>query len=171
VKWLSLESRTVLSALVVLDVVVFGGWIAREEVGRRIGTQVLLPIEGVDPRDLLSGHFVRIRLAAVREAHDLGGGLREARVEYCLEPRQDGRWHVSGRRESVGDACASFIAGRVDAAGWPDFGIDRFYVDEREQDAVRIDPSSDSYLVARLDRDGYLHPVDLVIRGRSLRKR
>jgi len=78
--------RRLFLAIIVLDVFFFGGWIAAEETARLRGVEVLLPVEGYDPRDLLSGHYVRFRLVAEREATALG----TAAVDYCLE-ESDGR--------------------------------------------------------------------------------
>src|SRR5215467_4132654 len=123
--------RVVLLALALVDLVVFGGWIAREEIARRLGSEVLLPVEGYDPRDLLSGHYVRFRLLAEREAARLDPEVRESGArQYCLERLSDGRAHVVGRREP-GDTCPLFLTTTSSASGAAAFGVDRFYVDER----------------------------------------
>jgi uncharacterized membrane-anchored protein len=165
--------RTILLGLALADLVVFGAWITREEVARRAGAEVLLPVEGYDPRDLLSGHYVRFRLVAAREAAQLAPppDMRaRGEVAYCLERQADGRAHVV-RPRVEGDSCPLFVTATVGPGGGLDFGVDRFYVDERRQgEAVGL-AAGDTHLVARIDGGGHIHPVDLVVRGKSLRGR
>jgi GDYXXLXY motif protein len=153
--------RRLFLAIIVLDVFFFGGWIAAEETARLRGVEVLLPVEGYDPRDLLSGHYVRFRLVAEREA----AALDAAAVDYCLDER-DGRHHVTRPRRAPGD-CALFL--RAVQPSGTRFGVERFYIDERRAGAVAIvSPGPDTYLRARLGRDGRVHPIDLVIAGRPI---
>jgi uncharacterized membrane-anchored protein len=159
-----------LLGLALADLVVFGAWITREEVARRVGTEVLLPVEGYDPRDLLSGHYVRFRLVAAREVWGLGRELPSGQAAYCLETHADGRAHVV-RRKLEGDACPLFLTATVNPVHGPDFGVDRFYVDERRRNEAFAPVGGDAVLVARVDGHGHVHPVDLVVRGRSLRGR
>ena len=162
--------RGLLLALALLDIVVFGAWITREEAGRRFGVEVRLPVEGYDPRDLLSGHYVRFRLVAAREARALDARWEEG-LGYCVDVRSDGRAHIERVRRVPSD-CALFLTATFDAEHRPQFGVERFYVDERRQDQVGgFSAGDDTYLVARVDGAGRIHPVDLVVKGRSLHGR
>lgn len=144
-----------LLAIAIADVLVFGGWIGSEVHAQRVGTEVRLPVEGYDPRDLLSGHYVRFRLVAEREADALAPGPHT----YCLE-MQEAAHHVRAVRD-VGDTCPLYITRTADR-----FDIDRFYVDERRADSVARLPASDTtYLVARVTTDGRIHPQHLVVDG------
>lgn len=144
--------------LAALDVIVFGGWIAHNEVKRRGGVEVRLPVEGYDPRDLLSGHYVRFRLKAERQAKDLG---LQDETAFCLKENDHGLHDVYGGRRVYKD-CPLFLS---------DLKIDRFYVDEaRQNEVVRFDAGNDTYLVARIDASGGVHPVDLVVAGKSMSK-
>jgi uncharacterized membrane-anchored protein len=160
-----LSTKRVLLAMVIADVVVFSGWIAYEEISRK-GDRIRLPVEGYDPRDLLSGHYVRFQLTAAREAKALApSGAKE--IAVCLERSGNGLYHVS-RLQSVGDACKPFLIGSRASTGI-DFGIDRFYVDERIANEVRtVQAGSDTYLIATIDARGTAHAVDFVINGKSL---
>jgi uncharacterized membrane-anchored protein len=163
----------VIAGLLVADLLVFGGWIASLEWSRR-SASVRLPIEGYDPRDLLSGHYVRFRLVAEREATELMGPQRteldeNATLRFCLEVR-GGLLHVK-RRHEIDDTCQPFLAGQ-----WRDgrlqTGADRFYVDERRADEVAwVEGAPDTYVVATLDGAGRPGVVDLVVKGKSLGKR
>src|SRR5262245_24542193 len=120
--------KRVLLALAVVDLVFFGGWVVREESLRR-GGPIHLPIEGYDPRDLLSGHYVRFQLVAVREA----ASFIEPRgtispQTFCIEPRAR-LYHVKGMRTGSASSCSPFLQASLGERGHWDFGVDRFYVD------------------------------------------
>lgn len=166
-------SRRVLAALGVLTLLFFGGWILRETRARRAHA-VRLPVEGYDPRDLLSGHYVRFRLSAEREATALTHSLRAgSEVDVCLEEREGGLLRVghllSVDGHATGADCRRFLRGRV-ARGGVSFGVDRFYVDERRASAVaQVRAGPRTYLLATLDARGGVHPLDLVVDGVSVR--
>ena len=148
-----------LIAVAIADVVVFGGWIGREVYAQRVGVEVRLPVEGYDPRDLLSGHYIRFRLVAEREADALARGPHT----YCLELRGTTH-HPSSVRESRDD-CSLFITRTDDT-----FGVDRFYIDERRAgELARLSPGDATYLVARVTTDGRIHPLELIVDGVPVR--
>ncbi|HSO34223.1 MAG TPA: GDYXXLXY domain-containing protein [Labilithrix sp.] len=155
--------KRVLLAMALVDLLVFGGWIAREETARS-GELVHLPIDGYDPRDLLSGHYVQFRLAAERETQALPHA--DGDVSACLERGEDGLLHVTHLR-LPGEAC-TFVTGSA-APYRIDFGVDRFYVDERRASEVgRVVAGPTTYLVATIDAAGTIHPIDLVVSGTSM---
>lgn len=159
--------RTVIAGLLATDLLLFGGWIASLEHARS-SARVKLPVEGFDPRDLLRGHFVRFQLVAAGEAGPLLRGEPEgARIELCLEERR-GMLHVTRVRT---DDCKPFIAGAL-RGGRVDFGVDRFFVDERiagEVAFVRAGP--ETYVVATIDGGGAVHVIDLVVDGKSVARK
>ncbi len=162
----ALGKRVVL-ALALVDVLFFGGWIVREESLRR-GSPIHLPVEGYDPRDLLSGHYVRFQLVAVREAENFiqPRGTISPQT-FCIEAR-DGLYHVTGLRMDNANSCFRFLRATFDERGHWDFGVDRFYVDERLANEVRwIQANPSTYLVAVVDEGGVIHPTDLVVNGKS----
>lgn len=160
--------KRVLMALALVDLVFFGGWVAREESLRR-GGRIHLPIEGYDPRDLLSGHYVRFQLVAVREAAAfLEPRGATAPQTFCIEPKQ-GLYHVKGVRTGSTSSCSPFLRATVDQRAHWDFGVDRFYVDERlANEARQIQANPNTYVVATVDDSGAIHAVDLVVNGKSL---
>ena len=160
--------KRVLVGLALVDLVFFGGWVAREESLRR-GGRIHLPIEGYDPRDLLSGHYVRFRLVAVREAATFLEPRRaNAPQAFCIEAKE-GLYHIKGLRAGSASSCSRFLRATLDDAMHWDFGVDRFYVDERRaNEATWIQANPDTFLVATVDNSGAVHPVDLVVNGKSL---
>jgi uncharacterized membrane-anchored protein len=160
--------KRVLLALAIVDLLFFGGWVAREESLRR-GGRIHLPIEGYDPRDLLSGHYVRFQLVAVREAETLlrPGGANVPQT-FCIDPK-DGLYHVKRVRTGSASSCSPFLRATLNERAQWDFGVDRFYVDERLANEARwIQANPDTYLIATVDGSGAVHPVDLVVNGKTL---
>src|SRR5712692_2561335 len=100
--------KRVLVGLALVDLVFFGGWIAREESLRR-GGRIHLPIEGYDPRDLLSGHYVRFQLMAVREAATFveprGANTPQT---FCIEAKE-GLYHIKGLKAASASSCSPFL--------------------------------------------------------------
>jgi uncharacterized membrane-anchored protein len=158
--------RRVVLGLVLVDLVFFGGWVAREESLRR-GPRIHLPIEGYDPRDLLSGHYVRFQLVAVREAASfLPPHPSNAPQSFCIEPK-DGLYHVIGMRTGP-SSCSLFLRATLDEWSHWNFGVDRFFVDERLANEARwIQANPNTYLIASVDDRGAIHPFDLVVNGNS----
>jgi len=162
------QGKRVLLGLALADLVFFGGWVAREESLRR-GGRIHLPIEGYDPRDLLSGHYVRFQLVAVREAAAFlkprGASVPQT---FCIEPKE-GLYHVKGIRTGGASSCSPFLRATLNERAHWDFGVDRFYVDERLANEARwIQANPDTYLIATVDDSGAVHPVDLIVNGKSL---
>ena len=52
-----------IAAAAVVLVLLLVGVVLRENGARAAGREVLLPMEAVDPRDLLTGHYVALRLS------------------------------------------------------------------------------------------------------------
>jgi uncharacterized membrane-anchored protein len=148
--------------IIVLDVVFFGGWIAQNEYKARVGDEVLLPVRGYDPRDLLSGHYVRFRLVAESQASELVDRNRSGPMPFCIEKADDERWNVTQQ-----GTCEVFIMGDVDR-GTVHFPVDRFYVDEaRANEVLSFSESKDTFVRARVDADGGVRLLDLVVNGKS----
>ena len=163
-------ARRTLWALAAVNLVFFGGWIAREEHARRTHT-VRLPVEGYDPRDLLSGHYVQFRLRAETEAQALVGGVDEGgAVDLCLEAGADGLQHVVRVARGSDGCAAGFVRARRTRGGAVRVDVDRFYVPEARAGAVaRVAAGPRTYLLATLDAQGGVHVVDLVVEGVSVR--
>lgn len=132
-------------------------WLKGEQ--RSSGEEVVLPIEGFDPRDLLSGHYLIYRVDyGVENActeHN-----REASV--CLRPFRG----IYGKN-ALPDGCELFIRGRCDDSAAFSAGIERFYIPEEYaevlEDKVRDNKGE---LVLSVDQQGNAAIRDLLIEGR-----
>lgn len=137
------------------------GLVVRETMARASGTEVLLAMEAIDPRSLLSGHYVIIQLRETVPI-DLPCMSADAEAEWlALAPNGDtvgvaAVYSLVGaapRREATPPIRGAVLArgsfhcteptppadGFEGSAGWIDLslGIDRFHINQT--DAERID--------------------------------
>ncbi len=152
--------KLIISAVVLALVQIgFLGWIiAGRAAILRNGTEVLLKVEPVDPRDLLRGDYVRlgyeISTIPAKLVVDLAPGQTTTpggRMLVRLKKDVDGYWRpvsaflgTPGTRPGPDEAD---IAGMI-SGGWsiegdstlsPDYGIERFYLPEGEGRAIETD--------------------------------
>lgn len=168
------NSRLVVSAIILsLLQIGFLGWIiAGRAAILRNGTEVLLKIEPIDPRDLLRGDYVRlgydissIDAGLVTNVPEDGYTTPGEAIFVRVKKQGDGYWRaVSATLGAPGPETAE---GEVDIKGTlpsrldlrqdisvrPDYGIDRFYLPEGEglelQNDMRERPFGIRLAVAR----------------------
>jgi uncharacterized membrane-anchored protein len=121
------------------------GMVVDHHVRRSTGTEILLDLEPVDPRDLLAGYYVIIStpLHSV-DPEQVGGEAdfeRSADIYVVVEPDGGGSWQpVSIHSERP--AAGIFVHGKVQWAG-PDtirahFNLERYYADAETAQALEI---------------------------------
>jgi uncharacterized membrane-anchored protein len=166
------------------------GLVINEALARASGQEVLLPIEAVDPRSLLHGHYVQLDLTQ-----------RLAQGEQC-PPQGDWKWvalqprgdvHVlAGGADSRNAAqglgalpikgsftCQDpFILGEGEAQpGWVrlDLGIDRFHINQQDAERIervlrdqRPDDEIRAYAIVSVARDGHARLRGLIVDGERL---
>ncbi len=147
-----------IAGAVALLALLLAGTVAREGLARAGGREVRLLMQGYDPHDLLSGHYLAFTL---REPASLFAACppgTEAQISLVMKPRQ--RWvaikpsgdhdSVSGaadtRREAAalgpvvvrGDAaCHRGLGAIIDSPGMTTtMGVDRFYADQAVAEAL-----------------------------------
>jgi hypothetical protein len=169
------------------------GFVINEGLARANGQEVTLPIQGVDPRDFLSGHYVRLdfsqplpagvqcpvsqtdwdwlALRANGDVYTLVGGAASRE-----EAEQVGPVPVKGTFSCTSPTLAQ-EGGAAGAAGLLhlNLGIDRFYVDQagaqriervlREQAA---DHDGRAFAIVSVSHDGRARLKALVIDGQRL---
>jgi len=169
------------------------GFVINEGAARANGQEVLLPVEGVDPRDLLSGHYVQLAF-----------NQRLTPGEQCPPAQANGDWTAlrsrgdiyvvvggAGSRaeaEQVGPipvkahyACSPpTLSANKDEPGLPgsvrlDLSIDRFYVNQAEAQRIeralaeqRNDASRRVLAIVSVGRDGQARLKGLMIDNRRL---
>ncbi|MEZ4379782.1 MAG: GDYXXLXY domain-containing protein [Nannocystaceae bacterium] len=90
--------------------------IGRAQFNLADGRPWLLPIRGYDPRDLISGHYLRYRYDLVPDTSTCGGGLDDrgdavdASCCLCLQPPSEApRIHQLTCEEAARGECLSWI--------------------------------------------------------------
>lgn len=124
----------------------------------RNGTEVLLKVEPIDPRDLLRGDYVslgyeisRIPVKLVADIPTDRTATADERILVRLHKDQDGYWRAVAAflgkpttppATDEADIAARLVGGsslEPDATLSPDYGIDRFYLPEGEGRAIEKD--------------------------------
>lgn len=111
--------------------------IARAELRRTAGDQYLIPIAGYDPRDLLSGHYLRFRYDWEKLGVDKDDDCRWNHGDtccICLRPGPGGDlMHPQAESTSCASArdCAAFVEGN---AAWEP---GRVYIPETQGDRLQ----------------------------------
>jgi hypothetical protein len=167
------------------------GLVVSEGAARAGGQEVLLPMEAVDPRSLLSGHYVQLSLMhrlepgetcppqadgdwiALRpdgETYALAGGATSREVAQQVGPLPvKGSFECSPPTEALPGVPAT--------PGWVrlDLGIDRFHVNQRDALRIervlseqRIDQASRAFAIVSIGRDGRARLKGLRVDGERL---
>lgn len=157
-----MNGKRLIAAAVAVAILQIGflGWvIAGRAAILRNGTEVLLKVEPVDPRDLLRGDYVslgyeisNIPVKLIANVPDGRSTSDEQPVVVRVKKGMDGYWHTETAWLDAAPAPAGTdevdIVGHI-GAGWnlrdegatvsPDYGIERFYLPEGEGLAIQND--------------------------------
>jgi hypothetical protein len=163
-----------------------------ENRARARGEEVVLAMEAVDPRNLLTGHYVAIDLVhRLTAGEPCPAGLPQPPTEgwLALAKAADGRYLVSGAGETRAEALA---AGEVAVRGSAvcfrvrddaeaqnavrlEIGVDRFHADQVEAERIEAvlrrrlegDPVGAAAVIS-VGRDGRARLKGIVLDGRRL---
>lgn len=148
-----------------LPIVVLAGITVQRQFNLQ-GREVILAIEGYDPRDFLSGHYVtyRVNYGISGLCRDLVADDREQPGYVCLEPR----FFASGVPQA--GSCVLVLRGHCQGGRFV-AGIERFYIPEGSasllDQAVR---GKRGEIVVVVSGDGVGQVKELLIDGRSWRE-
>lgn len=141
-----------------LPVAVLAGNVWLHHQQRTSGEAVIFPIEGFDPRDLLSGHYLIYRID-YGIAENSGCPTSDITASLCLTPER--RVYPV---DELPETCTQHIRGNCDAQAHFVSGLERFYVPE--QYAAALDEkvrNNRSKLVVSIDQSGNAGITDLLI--------
>jgi hypothetical protein len=180
-------------AVAALCVAALVGLVMSESAARASGQEAFLPMEAVDPRALLQGHYVQLNLIQ-----------RLAPSEPCPQVEDGAEWLAFYRGEDevltfAGGAnsregaqqiapvpikgtflCSEPVAGAEGDPGMPgwvqlDLGIDRFYIDQAEAERIELvlgaqrpGEETRAFAIISVSRDGRARLKGLVIDGQRL---
>lgn len=158
-------SRTLRLVLIALAMTAFlVGMVADHANRRASGTDVILDLEPIDPRDLLAGYYVIVSTPLHQlETADLDGDSEFSTGEdiyVSIESRGDGAWQaVSLHRDRPGTGV--FIHGKVQYAFEEtiraEYNLERFYADEATARALELrrrDDIGSMRLIVSVGSDG-----------------
>lgn len=163
--------------------------VVNEGAARQSGQEILLPMEAVDPRSLLQGHYVALNLA-----HRIDGVCPPDSTDEWIALRQRGEAHelagAAGSREQAqllglpvkgSFTCMPGVAS-IDEAVPPqpglvtlNIGVDRFHINQA--DALRIesvlrdqvgDQPQRAFAIVSIGRDGRARLLGLMVDGERL---
>ncbi len=155
-----MKTRTGLLFALLLPIVMLAASAARHHWQRTHGERIDLPIHGYDPRDLLSGHYLRYRVGYGVATCAQTPNLPTAGV--CLKPR---RAFFTGATPPRG--CRLYLRGHC-RRGRFEAGIERFYLPEANGVALekRV-RNHNAALRLAVTPEGEATIIDLLIEGRS----
>ncbi len=155
--------RLFLAVALALPLVMLAAMALNHQWRRDHGRQVVLPIQGFDPRDLLAGHYLRYRIDYGIEPCQAQRNLPDASI--CLQPE---------RRFSAGDTpsdCTVYIRGQC-RHGRFEAGIERFYIPEAKASELEaLARKKRATLRLSVTADGQASIRELLIDGKSWRSR
>jgi hypothetical protein len=159
------------------------GIVLRESMARDGGVEVVLPMQAADPRDMLRGHYVTVRLSE-----------RLAPGEPCPQALGDGSWLAFGPNGATHTLLGSGATrqqaleigpipvegsftcnppapdGSQPGAVFADLGVDRFYINQAEAERIdrvvrtqRPGEATRAFAILSIGRDGHARLKGLLV--------
>jgi uncharacterized membrane-anchored protein len=157
-------------AALVVPIAAIAAWMATLLLNSR-GHEVRLKIVGLDPRDLLAGHYLAYRVDYGKTACSAG---TDDDFCVCLDAASPPKassalWSGScDERPQAAKDCPVFLKGRCEGASFA-AGIERYYFDERFAEALRTTPP-DASIAVHITRDGQGFVGDLFVGSLTLKE-
>ena len=133
-------------------------------VAQHSGNTILIPIEGYDPRDLLSGHYLTYRLSFAASIH-CGDDERSEVIYVCLvqTDNDDVTAETVSSPNSEYDHCDVTLKGTCEVGRFT-AGLERFYIPESYSAALdRAVRNRRGKLLVSVGSDGDAAIKDLLI--------
>ncbi len=154
-----MNARWRLLAALALPLAMLAAMALNHQWRRDHGREVVLPIQGFDPRDLLAGHYLRYRIDYGVKPCQAPRNLPDASI--CLQPE---------RRFSAGDTppdCTLYIRGQC-RHGRFEAGIERFYIPEADAGELEtLTRKKHAALRLSISPDGRASIRELLIDGKT----
>lgn len=119
------------------------------------GVKLEFPIEGYDPRDVLSGHYLTYNV--IYGIASPCSGFSDQTVYMCFDT-------ATPNVMAHADDCKKFIRGTCAASGRFSAGIEHFYIPEaRATELDRLVRDKKTKIIVSVTPDGQAQVVDLVV--------
>ncbi len=162
-------------------------WLATLYITMMLGTDIRLKITGYDPRDLLSGHYLRYRVdyglpvAALCGDQDLGRNsytLNSSSVLatsssfrcICFKPpnaKEENKAFWAGECNERPNECDLYLEGRCEYGRFS-AGIEKYYFPEKFKEVLRTLPERASLIVRIFRGKGIVRGIE--IQGNDIEK-
>jgi uncharacterized membrane-anchored protein len=154
-----IQTKRALILALIFPILVLAGLSVYRGYVRSTGVEVILPISGYDPRDLLSGHYLIYRIEYGVEGICSGLTGQGTTGYVCLDPKMFS--------SSQPLNCSTLIRG-ICNDGRFEAGIEKYYVPEKQarQLEQQIQSKSASILLS-ITSTGQAQVKDLMVNGRS----
>jgi len=159
------QQRLKLIAALLFPIVVLAtnAWMNQQQ--RDDGTAITLPIQGVDPRDLLSGHYLIFDVDYGIKA-GYGCPVPDISATLCLD--KETRVYPS---DELPTSCSLFLRGACNSQGDFSAGLERFYIPEKHASLLEKHiQANQGKLVLSINSQGQALIRDLLINDQSWRE-
>lgn len=134
------------------------------------GIEVAIPIEGYDPRDILSGHYLTYRLDIDQQEY-CGRGEDRDPVYLCLDQESFDdtlyEHEISSLIPFPSERCKAVLKGRCNGSRFS-AGIERFYIPEAHGYTLdRVVRNGKGKILVAIDQEGKAVVKDLLINDKS----
>lgn len=151
-----ITSRRTLIIALLIPIAALAALTAYKKYVLSFGQEIVLPISGYDPRDLLSGHYL-IYQVEYGVGSICGGGAGPQTGFVCLSPKLFSYTAPNGCLKVIRGLCNN---GRFEA------GIEKYYIPEDKAKALEEKVRSKSAsIVLSVTTDGQAQVKDLLIDG------
>jgi len=140
IDWFKSREQLLIAIGIAVQFVILAGMIALRAIPHLTGTTVLLQVVPLDPRDLFRGDYVILgyefsrlspsQVAGLPTVYDPRETPQERTIYVSLVPEPDGLHHRMGAVGLAPPAEGKFLRGTWTGRGFPQFGIERYYVQE-----------------------------------------
>lgn len=156
-----IQTKKALVIALLFPIVALAALTAYKKYILSFGNEVVLPISGYDPRDLLSGHYLIYRIEyGVDGICSDRSGRRNGYV--CLEPKMFSYVPPAGCTKLIRGVCNH---GRFEA------GIEKYYVPEdKARNLEKQIRSKSASIVLSVTSSGRVQVKDLLVDGQSWKK-
>jgi uncharacterized membrane-anchored protein len=143
-----------------------------------MGQEIILPVSGFDPRNILSGHYLIYRIDyGITNDTECGDWESNRKAYVCLNKDSDkpdsyrsSIFAYNTDDDIIAGECTAIIKGRCERGRFT-AGIEKFYIpEERAQFLDRAVRSGQGKIVLSVTRGGSAAVKDLLIDGKSWKK-
>ena len=148
-----------------MPVCVLLGWVGLNEYQLRTSQTLILPIEGYDPRDLLSGYYLTYKVHYGATCPEVKKKIRNNNIAYiCFKPKK----YITLKKPKD---CSLFIKGQCFSKEFS-ANVTRYYIPEKKtRKATELfRKAHQKQVVLAVPKTGQALVRDLLVDGKSLKK-